>query len=114
MCTLDTLSNYKLDPPRSGDKTQYALLLISNVTTPVGQETPKTLLVQEVQLLSRDEREFAVRTMKNLTYLTDHAIFDGEPGEPRQWDEGETPERAKKCRRLSATPTDQSMPEDPQ
>ena len=114
MCTLDTLSNYKLDPPRSGDKTQYALLLISNVTTPVGQETAKTLLVQEVQLLSRDERESAVRTMKRLTYLTDHTIFDGEPGEPRQWDEGETPERAKKCRRLSATPTDQSMPEDPQ
>lgn len=66
-CQRHALKDFILDPPRTGTKTQYALALISDLST-TSSET--TYVVEQLQLLQEGDAEAAMICLRRLEQLT--------------------------------------------
>jgi hypothetical protein len=94
-CTLENLTNYKLDPPRGG--TQSALITITGKIDDV-------FVVDQVQLLREEE---AAEAKQSLSQLLQLAIRMNQKDFKRNspWDDNMSPVQAKRCRVLGRSPT---------
>ena len=63
ICTLENVTQYKLDPPRGG--TQAALVTLT-------AKTDDSFVVESVQLLSSDEADQAKQSLLKLLHLAIH------------------------------------------
>ena len=79
--------------------------------TPGGAGKPDTFMVERVQLLSDADVDQCKRMLSKLAYLTAQYAYSSTRADKIKWqDEMFTPLHAKKARKLSASPTDASLP----
>ena len=103
-------------PPRKGG-VQHALLVVSSVretaATGAAELGRKVFMVERVQLLEAVEAEQCQKMMAKLSCARSRFTFEGTKRDRSAWgDEPVTPvSQTKKTRRLSASPTDASLPE---
>ncbi len=115
ICNEHNLTDYKMAPPRRGGGVQYVLLVISSVreTPATGAAEPrrKTFMVERIQLTEADDFVHCQQMLTKLSHARSEFIFDGTKRDQSAWaDESATPvPSAKKTRRLSAAPTDDSL-----
>ena len=111
ICTLEDVTQYKLDPPRAG-KSQHALVLVSGMTpgdTSGGLARPKSFMVERVQMVPEVEVSACQKALAKLAFLSASTEYQCGPRGKVQWSSEDTPLKAKKARRLSASPSDVSM-----
>jgi hypothetical protein len=101
MCTLENLTDYKLDPPKTGTKVQHALLLLSGINATT---TPATIMVEHIQLLNDADAAIVAKVLKQLMLISKTSRPMGSK-RPPCWTSEVSPMIAKKCRQLSACPT---------
>ena len=104
VCTDKNLRDVILDPPRSGAKKQAALAILTAVA---GE---RQFMIEMVRLVSQDELASVTVMMRKLHALSKATRFNLS-GEQPDWS---TPESGlggvrKRSRRLSPSPTDESM-----
>ena len=115
-CTLDNLTDFKLDPPKS-QKSQAALISITSVleTAAEGAERPAnmTFLVDSIQLLSDDEANVMKPVLRKMIYLATLAAQMSSRKRPQEpWSPTENPASAASlCRVLGRSPTAPPLPE---
>ena len=106
LCTKDGLADFKIDAPRGGKKLQAALVIVSSVAEKTAQ-TQKTLYLEAVQLISAEDVENVKRcVVKLITHAESMDVASSKRAAP---DPKKFLEQPKKCRRLSACPTDASL-----
>ncbi len=112
MCSETSLRQFDLTAPRSGNKRQAALLVLTSVAAPVASES-KSFACQSMHLLTNDEVPLALSLMKGLLYVADRNINEGTCKRP-EWQSSESSpvERLSKCRKLGYCPTDASLPDE--
>ena len=110
ICTPANMTDFKLDPPRTGSKQQFALVVVSGVITS-GDQGLKTFMVERVQLLPETDVPVCKTMLAKLAYLSKQLKFEGSRAAKVRWDsEATTPLAAKKARMLSYSPSDASVP----
>mgnify|MGYP002628984098 CR=1 FL=1 len=100
ICTLENLPRSKLDAPKTGDKTQRALIVITGLLD-------KTLMVESVQLLSKEDAAKATEALKQMMFMAKSGV--PATSQDADWSTLPSPTSASKCRRLSRSPTDVPM-----
>ena len=110
-CTLDTVTDFKLDPQR-GAKSQAALISLTGVIdadTDSAEQPVKSLLVEGVQLLAPPEVEALKPRLKKMFYFAALAGQLSRKREHEPW----SPEEAKAstCRVLGRSPTGPALPD---
>ena len=116
ICTEHNLTDYKMAPPRNGG-VQYALLVISSAreTQATGASEPrrKTFQVERIQTIETVDIEAYREMLAKLAYTRSEFTFAGTKRDRSAWaNEPATPlSSGKKVRRLSASPTDASLPD---
>jgi hypothetical protein len=114
-CTLDTVTQFKLNPP-GRSKSQAALICVTSVlsedTDSAGQSV-KSLLVDSVQLLTPVEAECVKSMLSKMMY---YGALAGQVSRTRErendpWDKEESPAKASKCRILGRSPTGPALPD---
>ena len=117
ICTEHNLTDYKMAPPRRA-VAQYALLVLSGVRdSAAGAEEPgrKTFMVERMQMVEGANCVAACQKMLGkLAHARSEFSFEGTKRDRSAWsDQPVTPvSSSKKIRRLSASPTDASLPDD--
>ena len=111
-CTLNDMSRFDLSPPR-GHAQRYAVALITSCEQNPNQPGIKNFHLEKVQMLEQAEGPQAKGIFQRLRRLTMN-LRPSSTEEPRQTlaIEEEPKRPLKKCRTLSAMPTDGSL-EDP-
>lgn len=100
-CTLENLTAYRLDPPRSGP--QHALVTITG-------KVDDAFVVEQVQLLTPAEAADAQASLLKLLHLAVHLHTNRKRAVP--WDDQASPAKAKKCRALGRSPTSADIDKD--
>ena len=113
-CTLDTVTDYKLDPPR-GQKSQAALVSITGVleTTSSGAEQPgHNFLTSSVHLLDTSQAEAIKSVTKRMIYFaTLAAQMSSRKRSFENWTKDEHPATTASCRALGRSPTGPTLDE---
>jgi len=116
ICTEHNLTEYKMAPPRKGG-VQFALVAISSVretpATGAGEPGRKSLMVERIQLIDTADVEACQKMLGKLSHARSEFSFEGNKRDRSAWDDQSvTPgSSAKKVRRLSAAPSDGSLPD---
>jgi len=113
ICTLQNMPAFRMDPPKTGDKQQHALIVISNVT--VQGDGKKQFMVERVQLVAPNDVASTLRMLKKMMQQTKAMQFLGNAGTKHQWNDPTatpSPWTTKKARRLSVSPTATSLPDE--
>jgi hypothetical protein len=106
VCTLSNLVRFKLDPARPG-KPSYFIVLVSSASAP-GSSEP-LVVVDQIQPIKEDELETVQKCLRKLHVLAN----SGKHGSRRvNWPDEVRPVKQAKIRRLSASPTSYSLPDD--
>jgi hypothetical protein len=112
-CSLDTVTDFKLDPPGRA-KSQAAIIsvtgLIATDTESVEQPV-KMLLVDNVQLLTPQEAEALKPKFSKMLYFAALAGQVGRKREQEPWSPEQNPSKALKCRTLGRSPTGPALPD---
>ena len=112
-CTLDNVTDYKLDPPKNA-KEQAALISVTGVTDvdPDNAQQPiKGFIADDVQLLTLEEAN-ALKTMFRQWMYS--AALTGQVSRKRDresWSPEEHPALGGKCRSLGRSPTGPELPD---
>ena len=112
-CTLDTVTDFKLDPP-GRTKSQAALISVSGMLGPDTDSVEQPvamLLVDNVQLLTPQEAEALKPIFSKMFYFAALAGQVSRKRENEPWSPGENPAKASTCRVLSRSPTGPALPE---
>ena len=109
-CTKDNLQDFKLDPPR-GSKSQYALIVVTDILPGSSADDPANLIVDALTLLHRDDVEPIKESMQKLLYHCAAASDISTRKRKQEWSETFSPAQAHKCRTISRHPTGQTLPE---
>ena len=109
-CTKDNLQDFKLDPPR-GSKSQYALIVVTDILPGSSADDPANLIVDALTLLHRDDVEPIQKSMQKLLYYCAAASDISTRKRKQEWSETFSPAQAHKCRTISRHPTGQTLPE---
>ena len=112
-CTLNTVTDFKLDPPR-GSKSQVALVTLTDVlrTEEDSAAQPVTsLLVDTVQLLTPSEAETLRPVLNKMIYFAPAASQIPKKKGLEPWTAQENPAKASKCRHLGRSPTGPALPD---
>ena len=108
-CTLDTVTDFKLNPPSRG-KNQVALIVVSGVIA-TEQDSVQNLLVDNVLLLTPHQAEALKPKFKQLLCFAALAAQLSKKRELEPWSPEQNPSKALKCRALSRSPTGPALPE---
>jgi hypothetical protein len=116
-CTLTDMSKFDLNPPR-GHTQRFAIALITSCEqteqTGASQSGVKTFHMDKIQILEQADGPKAVPAFQRLRRLTMRLNPSSQEERKHNLDIGEGPSRSlKKCRTLSAMPTDESLQEQP-
>ena len=112
-CTLDNITQFKLDP-QGRSKNQAALVSLTGVVEvdPDSAEQPvKSFLVDNVQLLSPQEAETLKPRLISMLYFAALAGQVSRKREHEPWSPEENPSQTKTCRVLGRSPTGPGLPE---
>ena len=112
-CTVDDMSKFDLNPPR-GHTQRFAIALITSCeqTEQTGASQPgvKTFHMDKIQILEQAEGPQAIPVFQKLRRLTMRLEPPSQEERKHNLDISEEPSRPwKKCRTLSAMPTDDSL-----
>ena len=100
ICTLENLTQYRLDPPRGG--TKHALAIAT-------AKTDASFVVESVQLLSSEEAAQAKQSLLKVLHMAMH-IHGRDRERTVEWSENFSPVASRKCKRVGRTPTDAPLP----
>ena len=112
-CTLDTVTDFKLDRP-GRLKNQAALISVTGVIdaeTDSAEQLVKNLLDENVQLVTPEQAEALTPILNKMFYL---AAFAGQVSRKREheaWSPEENPAKASTCRILGRSPTGPPLPD---
>jgi hypothetical protein len=112
-CTLDTVTDFKLDPPTRA-KSQAALVSVTAVMdtdTDSAERPVKSLLVDNVQLLTTPEAEALKPILNKMFYF---AALGGQVSRKRErepWSPEQNPAKASTCQVLGRSPTGPALPD---
>ena len=112
-CTLDTVTDFKLNPP-GRNKNQVALIVVSGViaTEQDSVEQPvQNLLVDNVLLLTPEQAEALKPKFKQMLCFAALAGQLSKKRELEPWSPEQNPSKALKCRALSRSPTGPALPD---
>ena len=113
-CTLDTVTDYKLDPPK-GAKSRAALVSITGVLeAPIGsaEQPVLNLLTDSVQQLDASQAEALKSVMgQMITFATLAAQMSSRKRPLENWTEEEHPATTSPCRALGRSPTGPKLAE---
>ena len=112
-CTLETVTDFKLDPQR-GAKSQAALISLTGVIhadTDNAEQPVKSLLVEDVQLLGPGEAEALKPKLNKMFYFAALAGQVSRKREHEPWSPEENPAKASTCRVLGRSPTGPPLPD---
>ena len=113
-CTLDTVTDYKLDPPK-GAKSRAALVSITSVLeAPIGsaEQPVLNLLTDSVQQLDASQAEALKSVMGQfITFATVAAQMSSRKRPLDNWTEEEHPATTSPCRVLGRSPTGPKLAE---
>ena len=98
MCTVENLSQYKLDPPRGAK--QHAIITITDVTTEAN------LVAETVQHIPTDQAQRVTASFATWTQLAADLVLGTNDKRTLPWTDLSSPASAKKCRTLGRSPTD--------
>ena len=105
LCDKDKLSEAVIVPPRSGSRQQAAIVTIT------GMLGPSEFLLEGVQTVTVEELPAVYALFRKLLTVTKNIEFTGTEKKPLWDDQTKNPVReAKKCKVLSASPSDASLP----
>ena len=112
-CTLDNVTDFKLDPQR-GAKSQAALISVTGVIdegTDSAEPPVKSFLVDDVQLLTPAEADALKPMFSKKLYFAALAgqVSRKRPREP--WSPDDNPTKALPCRVLGRSPTGPPLPD---
>ncbi len=97
MCTVENLSQYKLDPPRGAK--QHAIITVADVTAEAN------LAVEAVQHIPTDQVQRVTESFATWTQLAAGLVLGTGDKRTLPWTDLSSP-GAKKCRTLGRSPTD--------
>ena len=113
-CTLDNVKDFKMDPPR-GSKQQVALVqIVAIASSDESTNAAEEMVVDSVQLLNDDQATQLQDSFQKLIYYS--TLVSQQPSKEKRvelWtdtDESMTPMKAKKCRVLGKSPTNDELP----
>jgi len=112
-CTLDTVTDFKLDPPARA-KSQAALISVTGVIddeADSAEQPVKSLLVDNVQHLAPDEAENLKERFSKMLYFAALAGQVSRKREHEPWSPEENPGKALTCRALGRSPTGPALPD---
>jgi hypothetical protein len=112
-CTLDTVTDFKLDPPERA-KTQAAIISVTGLIetdTDSVEQPVKMLLVDTIHLLAPQEAEALKPKFSKMLYFAALAGQVGRKREQEPWSPEQNPSKALKCRALSRSPTGPALPD---
>ena len=127
-CTVENLPDFTLTPPKTGDRSQMALVSVTGVlaqkggaaepaVTPGGAGEPAgaaevttAVLVERVQLLAPSGAARVRHVLKQLITVAGQVRGSTRPALPT-WSQEESPAKVAKCRQLGRWPTGDSVPE---
>ena len=112
-CSLDTVTDFKLDPPGRA-KSQAAIISVTGLIptdTDSAEQPVKMLLVDNVQLLTPQEAEALKPKFSKMFYFAALAGQVGRKREQEPWSPEQNPCKALKCRALSRSPTGPALPD---
>ena len=98
MCTVENLSQYKLDPPRGAK--QHAIITITDVTAEAN------LVVEAVQHIPTDQVQRVTASFATWAQLAADLVLGTSDKRTLPWTDLSSPASAKKCRTLGRSPTD--------
>ena len=113
VCTLDTVTDFKLDPPGRA-KNQAALVSVTGVIATDADSVAQPvniLLLDNVQLVALEEAEALKPIFNKMLYF---AALNGQVSRKREhepWSAEASPAKASRCRVLSRSPTRPPLPE---
>ena len=114
-CTLDNVTDYKLDPPKQAAfKQQAALISVTGVVTADTDSTERPIkgfIADDVQLLNPEQAESLKTMLKKWMYF---AALGGQMSRKREsepWSPEDNPAQAGPCRRLGRAPTGPELPD---
>ena len=111
--TLDTVTDFKLDPPGRA-KSQAALISLTGVIdadTASADQPVTSLLVDNVQLLTPEEAESLKPMLSKMLYFAALAGQVSRKREHEPWNPTENPNKAPTCRVLGRSPTGPALPD---
>ena len=113
-CTLETVTDFKLDPPGRA-KSQIALVNVTAVIdehTDSAEQSVKSLLVDNIQLLTQQEADALKPIFSKMFYF---AALSGQISRKKKehepWSPEENPAKASRCRVLGRSPTGPPLPD---
>ena len=112
-CTLDTVTDYKLDPPKNA-KEQAALISVtgvSDVDPDNAQQPIKGFIADDVQLLTSEEANALKAMFRQWMYSAALAGQVSRKRERESWSEEEHPAQGGQCRTLGRSPTGPELPD---
>jgi hypothetical protein len=112
-CSLDTMTDFKLDPP-GRDKSQAAIISVTGLIetdTDSVEQPVKMLLVDNVQLLTPEQAEALKPKFSKMFYFAALAGQVGRKREQEPWSPEQNPSKALKCRSLGRSPTGPALPD---
>ena len=107
-CTVDTLQDFKLDPPR-GSKSQHALIIVSDIV-PGDNDEPPNLIIDSLMLIHRDEVAMIQKAMQKMLYYVACATEINAHKRKQEWSKSFSPAKAKQCRSIARHPTGDLLP----
>ena len=108
-CTVDNLQDFKLDPPR-GSKSQYALIVVSDIVPGSSVKEPTNIIVDSLMLLHRDEAALVEDSMAKMLYYVAAATEISLRKRKQDWSDSFSPAKAQRCRSISRHPTGEVLP----
>ena len=112
-CTLDNVTDFKLDPSGRA-KTQAALINVTGVLEHDGdsaEQPVKSLLVDNVQLLSPEEALLYQERLKEMLYFAALGGQISRKKEREPWSPEVNPGKARKCKSLGRSPSGPALPD---
>ena len=109
ICTTDNLMYYKMAPARPGSR-QYALALVSGFRAAT-ESSPCILMIDYVDSFDTSIIDDYKKMLRKLATLAKGATFATNPPKRPLWSPTRTPHSAKKTKKLSYHPTDESLSE---
>ena len=112
-CTLDTVTDFKLDPPPRA-KSQAALITFTRVmesNDDSAEQPVTTLLVDAVQQIDPSKAQALQPVLSKMIYFAALAGQISRKRDQERWTPEESPAKTSKCRTLSRSPTGPELPD---
>ena len=112
-CTLDTVTDFKLDPPPRA-KSQAALITFTRVmesNDDSAEQPVTTLLVDAVQQIDPSKAQALQSVLSKMIYFAALAGQISRKRDQEHWTPEESPAKTSKCRILGRSPTGPELPD---